>query len=89
MTLSSDDKCEEVIEEVKEILDSYDVFEHDVEKIVGEIESAYSLLDQAYKMGRQLEAYIRDELGDAGYNKFIKIITGREKPTGKYLKAEC
>lgn len=89
MTLSSEEKCEAVVEEVKEILDSYDVFEHDTEKIIGEIENVYGLLGQSYTLGRQLEAYIRDELGDEGYSRFIKIITGREKPTGKYLKAEC
>ena len=87
--MSSEEKCEAVVEEVKDILDSYDLFEHDVEKIVGEIEEAYHLLEQSYKIGRQLEAYIRDELGDEGYMTFMRIITGQREATGEHLKAEC
>lgn len=87
--MSSEEKCEAVVEEIKEILDSYDVFEHDTEKIIGEIEQVYYLLEQSYRVGRQLEAYIRDELGDDGYATFIKIITGQREATGEHLKAEC
>ena len=87
--MSSEEKCEAVVEEIKEILDSYDVFEHDSEKILGEIEQVYEQLGQAYKLGRQFEAYIKDELGDEGYARFVRIITGQDKPTGEHLKAEC
>ena len=87
--MSSEEKCEAVVEEVREILDSYDLFEHDIEKIIGEIEQAYYLLEQSYKISRQLEAYIRDELGDDGYATFIKIITRQREATGEHLKAEC
>lgn len=45
--MPSEIKVEDILEEVREILESYDVFEHDVERILEEIEKPYDLLEQA------------------------------------------
>lgn len=87
--MTSADKCEDVVAEVEEILESYDMFDHDKDIIIGSIRSAYFMLAESYKAGRQMEAFIRDELGDDGIKRFTRIILGHDKPTGEHLKAEC
>ena len=85
--MTTDEIRQESVDEVTEILNSYDVWEHDSEKILELMEKPYVLLEQAYKVGKQMESFIRDELGQSGYEKFIRIITGREEP-GKELEKE-
>jgi len=46
MMPSKNIKVEDVLEEVREICESYDMFEHDIEKILGEIEKPYDLLEE-------------------------------------------
>lgn len=82
------DRRDEEIEEITNILDSYDVFGHDIECICNKFDSVYDELEKAYKVGRQLEAFVQDELGRDGYNKFLRIIARQEYP-GEHLKHEC
>lgn len=82
------DRRDDVVEEVTEILESYDVFEHDVEIITNRLNELFDELEKAYQIGRQLEAFIMDELGREGYNKFLRIIAKQES-AGENLKHEC
>jgi len=86
--ITSSELVESKIDEVKEILDDYDVMTHDVETVVEIMEHLGALLAQSFKTGRQLEAFVLDELGEDGYKKFLRIITGKEE-AGTHLKAEC
>ena len=85
---TTDELVESKIAEIEEILDDYDVMAHDVETVVGIVEHIGTLLADACKTGRQYEAFVFDELGEEGVKKFIRIITGKEKP-GEHLKGEC
>lgn len=86
--MTTEEMIEEKVEQIKEILDDYDVMEHDVETVIGNIEHLGYLLSESYKVGRQLEAYIRDQLGEEGYVTFVRMIRGLEEPSER-LKAEC
>lgn len=83
----NDDFLDSKIEEVTDILESYDVFEHDIDTITEIIEHIGKLWIDACKTGRQLEMFVKDELGQTGYEKFMRIITYREEP-GKHLATE-
>ena len=79
------DRRDEITEEVTGILESYDVFGHDVETILNRIDEAYDLCEKVNTVGTQLEAFVLDELGREGYNKFLRIVAGQES-AGANLK---
>lgn len=86
--MTSEEMIESKVEEIKEILGDYDVMAHDAETVIDFIEYMGKLLSESYKIGRQLEAYIRDQLGEEGYVKFNRMIRGLEEPSER-LKDEC
>ena len=82
------DRRDDIVEEFTEILESYDVFTHDIETIINRMDEVFDELERAYKVGKQLEAFVMDELGRDGYNKFLRVVAGQEYP-GENLKKEC
>jgi len=86
--MTTSDRRDEIIEEITEILESYDVFTHDIETVLNRFDEVFNEMETAYKVGRQLEAFVMDELGREGYNRFLRKIAGQECP-GERLKKEC
>lgn len=85
--MSSKEACELEIAGCTEILDKYpQISQEDCDEITGMIRQAYYLLGKSYETGRQMEAFIKDELGEPALQRFFNITVTKCEEPGSELK---
>lgn len=87
-TLSSEEVCKLEVRECKGILKKYHATKEDTEKITGMIEQAYHMLSESYRIGRAIDAYMKDEIGEDADKDFMAKWMSHTKEPGKHL-TEC
>ena len=86
--LSSEEVCKLEVRKCKGILKKYHASKEDTEIITGMIRQAYHMLSESYCIGRAVDAYMRDEIGENAQEDFLAKWMNHTKEPGRCL-AEC
>lgn len=84
---SIDTICGYEVDECEEILSKYNVPHDEVVEITDMIREAYYQLQEAFKNGRRVEAYVVDEYGDKAFEHYFRILRGT-RDAGDWLLKE-
>ena len=81
--MTTKEKCKQVIENLREIAERYQMSDVDKQAIIEPVSDAYKELDESYRIQNTFEGVILKELGQKTFNKLAEMAI---KKQGEHLQ---